>query len=283
MKKAADLVFRLSFIPAVGILFGALVSMVIGSAWITEDHSAARGFLGFFYTLFYGVGSLTVIPVLPACVSYQVAYRVYEALVLRTRRQKAVFFTVSTLLGVAVTVLTPLLIRRGLLTYGIFFAVIAAVCLVFAAASRSTGAEARKAYYAADERISFGGEVSPTGIMGIPVQRSCILIDRRNMTVSFLVSAEQDLFCQFELYKSREDESGCTVQAEFPLKDGGRLICLCPDEDHRELTSGVMLIDTHGMEYRSSVMNGEPPALGLCAADNTDNNEYDIQEEYYGR
>ena len=73
-QKAADIIFKLSFAPALIIL---LVSVVSISKGVTFFRSRSYGAEGFFLNLLcLGIDFSLIYPVLPACLCYQVAYRI---------------------------------------------------------------------------------------------------------------------------------------------------------------------------------------------------------------
>ena len=271
MKKAAKIIFYLSFLPAAGILLYAAVTMFTGIGIL---HDSLKGPGAVPFSIFYGGYTLLIIPVLPACVCYQAAYRLYGMFAPVTRGEKAAFFTVSAVLGVAVTVFTPLTIKWEVFIYAVPFVFFTVIMIFYIASLRSDEAAARKAYYGADERIIYGEkQESVSGIMGIPeLQSSCILIDRSEKTVSF-VTGDADGFCSFALTeddgKGENYDRGLPVQAVFPLNDGGKLICFCPDEVNKHLTAALLLICGDGSGYYKDDMkdsNGDAPALGLSSA-----------------
>lgn len=234
MKKAGKVIFILSFLPAAALLVIAVVSMFTG---VRIFFSRIYGFEAFAYAMLGGIYSLCVIPVLPACIIYQISYltapRIKQYTKWSDRKAAIAFFVVG------IIVISVILITTHTASISRFF-------------------DERKAaefYESADERISY--ELSDEhldGILGISEQTTnCMLLDYENKTIGFLICVDYDKFYAFEMKECTSDDEaeleGLHIQAELPTKDGGRVLFFYPDEASRHRTTALLWITGKGEKY----------------------------------
>ena len=93
-NKAAGVIFKLSFLPAIFVVLASLFGMFTGVRFFKGN---VYGITGFLVSLISYGYALCIVPVLPACLIYQMAYGV--AIVLK-RRTKWSYKKITVLLAV---------------------------------------------------------------------------------------------------------------------------------------------------------------------------------------
>lgn len=233
-NKAAGVIFKLSFLPAILVVLASLIGMFTGVSFFKGN---AYGIAGFLVSLISYGYALCIVPVLPACLIYQMAYGV--AIVLK-RRTKWSYKKITVLLAViGIVLLGAVIVYSNRWEFSRYFEKKNAV----------------RFYNSADEKIDYGlNKQNFDGILGVKQQQtSCILIDQENKEVGFMVNGTVDEFYSYKFDKCGQDEQQeldeLFIQAEFALKDGGKLISFYPRKSCEHRTCALLWITGSGEKY----------------------------------
>ena len=233
-NKAAGMIFKLSFLPAILVVLASLIGMFTGVRFFKGN---AYGITGFLVSLISYGHALCIVPVLPACLIYQMAYGV--AIVLK-RRTKWSYKKITVLLAViGIVLLGAVTVYSNWWEFSQYYEKKNAV----------------RFYNSADEKIDYNlNEQNLDGILGVKQQQtSCILIDRENKEVGFMVNGTVDEFYSYKFDKCGQDEQQeldeLFIQAEFALKDGGKLISFYPKKSYEHRTCALLWITGSGEKY----------------------------------
>ncbi|MDD6035535.1 MAG: hypothetical protein PUC30_04995 [Lachnospiraceae bacterium] len=239
-NKAAKIIFLISFLPWLLIPVCGILGAIFGVGFF---FSTCYGWDGFFLGVLGAVLGMTMIPVLPVCLVYEICY-VLHSKVPRLRKVSTKKFFVSALVLCVV-------VAGSVLAY-VFQNEIERTC---------EKVSAKRLVGRAEVMIPYGTYTSaPDGIYGIE-ECTCetILIDYDRHEVGFLYNALLGEFHKEKLRKADTEEEnqevmGMTgtgyVQAVVPLSTPGkRLVSFYTEPDNSHLTGALLLEMENGEVY----------------------------------
>ena len=261
--KLSKLLFFLSFAPAVFLLMAAEMSIFTGSTWF---FSKEYGFDAFISTLMLGGLAMCYIPILPACLIYQVVYvllfKVPKGLPDDAHAQdNADKTTVQG--GPSIPVPTSRLSNKTKSIIAVsLFAVMVIVVLgkLFMPKIKESIEEhkAQRMYENAEVRLDYNKTYQYTsGILGIEEQTCpCVLIDYDKMRIGLLVSDEPryNNYIEYDLTAADKEAADrlndkYIVQTQTTLPDGGKFTAFRNNNDHGMYTKALMLEKSDGSIY----------------------------------
>ena len=261
--KLSKLLFFLSFAPAVFLLMTAEMSIFTGSTWF---FSKEYGFDAFISTLMLGGLAMCYIPILPACLIYQVVYvllfKVPKGLPDDAHAQdNADKTTVQQEPSIPVPTSRLSNKTKSIIAVSLFAVMVIAILVKLFMPKIKTSIEEHKAqrmYENAEVRLDYNKTHQyPSGILGIEEQTCpCVLIDYDKMRIGLLVSDDPGYndYIEFELTKTDKEAADrlndkYIVQTQTTLPDGGKFTAFRNDNDHGWYTKALMLEKSDGSIY----------------------------------
>ena len=261
--KLSKLLFFLSFAPAVFLLMAAVMSIFTGSTWF---FSKEYGFDAFISTLMLGGFAMCYIPILPACLIYQVVYvllfKVPKGLPDDAHAQDNADETTAQ--GAqSIPLPTSRLSNKTKSIIAVsLFAVMVIVVLgkLFMPKIKKSIEEhkAQRMYENAEVRLDYNKTHQyPSGMLGIEEQTCpCVLIDYDKMRIGLLVSDDPGYNDYIEYDLTAADKEAADrlndkyiVQTQTTLPDGGTFTAFRNDNDHGMYTKALMLEKSDGSIY----------------------------------
>lgn len=257
MKKTSKILFFISFAPAAFLLIMAVASIFTGATFI---FSTSYGIDAFLTTLILGGLAMCYVPILPACVIFQVVYIVMYIVPQRRTAKGAVPAEEAPQTASPMSEKT-----RNIIIIAVF-AVLALGVLSWIAASplkrRLEEHEAQSFYYTADTILDYNEKDQfLDGLMGIEEQKnSCIMIDYSDMRIGFIVAGSSTKYYEFELermnspsdYAVKEIEKNNYVQTVIYIDNGDRLIAYSDEKNY--ITAYMVLYRADGYVYATNLM-----------------------------
>ena len=255
--KTSKILFYISFLPAAFLLIMAVASIFTGATFI---FSTSYGIDAFLTTLILGALALCYVPVLPACVIFQVVY-ISMYIVPQHRAAKGA----APAEGAPQTA-SPMSEKKRNIIIITVFAVLALGVLSWIAASplkrRIEEHEAQSFYYTADTILDYNEKSQfLDGLMGIEEQTtSCIMIDYSDMRIGFIIAGSNTEYYEFELermsspsdFAVKEIEENNYVQTVINIDNGDRLIAYSDEKNY--ITKYMVLYRADGYVYATNLM-----------------------------
>lgn len=259
-QKAPKIIFILSFIPYLLVLISGIAAAIFGAGFFFTNYYGWDGFvLG---VIISAMGMTTVIPIIPVCLIYQIAY------ILRHK----------------IKALGKISIKKYAAVFGVIIAVVAGAILldtfsydIRAAFKKS---QAKEMLSRAEERIEYDThDYVLDGVFGIEdVVHDTVLIDYDTFEVALLYEAGYDDYWSVKLEKTSPDSDVIRhigedyyVQAEIPLSaPGKRLIGFAESGINRHRTAAFILEMADGSVYYADEIkdeDGYTPYSGLNSSD----------------
>ncbi|MBE6901932.1 MAG: hypothetical protein E7478_05605 [Ruminococcaceae bacterium] len=246
-EKAAKIIFVLMLVVPISIvLFSAFCGLIFGATGLFG--SELSGWDAFYSNLFWTVFALVIIPVIPLCLAYDIAYLVRRFV--RPVREMPLSRYVTIVI--------------------IVVAVIAGVVLLIVFSDNIEGMvdsyKAKSMWKKADEIVVYDtGTYSADGILGIAECKSdSVLIDHDDMKLGIIYNASFDEYREYKLVRADGYSAEVSrikeqyfVNAVIPLSSPcKRLICFYPeDESNAHRTIAFILETEDGVYYADDLLN----------------------------
>ena len=236
-NKVAKILFLISFLPWIFVPINGILGAIFGVGFF---FNTCYGWDGFLLGVLGALLGMTLIPILPVCLVYEICYIVRNKVPAAKKvSAKKFYITVGTVCGVvAVAVLLH-----------VFRYEIEKVYETISAKSMIKNAE---------EQISFNeNDISADGILGIEeLTTDTVFVDYDKMRVGFLLGSV-DEFWWVKLEKTTAESEVLTrlyeeyyVQAKIRLSAPGKVLyTFSVDEDSRHRTVALLLEASDGTIY----------------------------------
>lgn len=235
--KAAKILFLISFLPWLFVPVNGILGAIFGVGFFFDT---CYGWDGFLLGVLGALLGMTLIPILPVCLVYEICYIV---------RNK-------------VTVVKKVPAKKFYITVGAVCAAVAIAVLLhvfrYEIERVYQKGSAKRMSKAAEEQISFNeNDISCDGILGIEeFTTDTIFVDYDKMQVGFLLGTV-DEFWRVKLKKTTPDSEELTrlyqdyyVQAKIRLSDPGKVLySFSLDDESRHQTVALLLITEDGTLY----------------------------------
>lgn len=235
--KVAKILFLLSFLPWIFIPVNGILGAIFGVGFF---FSTCYGWDGFLLGVLGALLGMTLIPILPVCLVYEICYIVRNKVpVVKKVPAKKFYITVGAVCGVVVVAVLLRVFRYQI-------------------ESAWQTVVAKRMVKTAEEQISFNeNDISVGGILGLEeFTTDTIFVDYDKMQVGFLLGTV-DEFWRVKLKKTTPDSEELAglyqdyyVQAKIRLSSPGKVLySFSIDEDNNHRTVALLLETEDGTLY----------------------------------